>query len=207
MNNGGLKIAVVGSGVAGLSAAYLLARRHRVTLFEKNNYAGGHTHTIVLDQGPDAGTPIDTGFIVMNDRNYPLLTKLFAHLGVPLRNSDMSFGYHCEQTGLQYAGCDFNSLFAQRRNLCDPRFWRMIRDLLRFYKSARKDLHEQRLADITMGDYLRRGKYGVFFVQHHLLPMGSAIWSTSKTRMLDFPAAAFVRFFENHGLLSLNDRP
>jgi predicted NAD/FAD-binding protein len=207
MNKNGLNIAVVGAGVAGLAAAYLLARRHRVTIFEKNNYAGGHTHTIVLDKGADAGTPIDTGFIVMNDRNYPLLTKLFAQLGVSLRNSDMSFGYHCEQTGLQYAGSDLNSLFAQRRNLCDPRFWGMIRDLLRFYKSARNDLHGQRLSDITMGAYLRRGGYGAFFVQHHLLPMGSAIWSTSKTKMLEFPAAAFVRFFENHGLLALKDRP
>jgi predicted NAD/FAD-binding protein len=207
MNDRVLNVAVVGAGVAGLTAAYLLARRHRITIFEKNNYLGGHTNTIVLDSGPDAGTPVDTGFIVMNDRNYPLLTKLLARLGVATRNSDMSFGYYCERTGLQYAGSDLNSLLAQRRNLFSPRFWGMIRDIMRFYDSARRDLNAGALGDVSLGGYLLRGRYGDMFIQHHLIPMGSAIWSTSKKKMMDFPAAAFVRFFENHGLLSVKDRP
>ena len=202
-----LRIAVVGTGIAGLSAAHILNRGHDVTLFEKNDYAGGHTHTIVLPDGPDRDTPVDTGFIVMNHRNYPLLTRLFEQLGVTLRDSDMSFGYHDERSGLQYCGTDLNTMFAQRLNLLRPSFLRMIRQILRFYGRAVGDFESGRLAGLTLGDYLRAGGYGEMFVNHHILPMGSAIWSTPGAMMLEFPAASFVHFFRNHGLLSVSDRP
>ncbi|OQA24324.1 MAG: 2-enoate reductase FldZ [Verrucomicrobia bacterium ADurb.Bin345] len=202
-----LRIAVVGTGIAGLSAAHILNRGHDVTLFEKNDYAGGHTHTIVLPDGPDRDTPVDTGFIVMNHRNYPLLTRLFEQLGVTLRDSDMSFGYHDERSGLQYCGTDLNTMFAQRLNLLRPSFLRMIRQILRFYGRALGDFEAGRLAGLTLGDYLRAGGYGEMFVDHHILPMGSAIWSTPCAEMLRFPAASFVQFFRNHGLLSVSERP
>ena len=121
------RIAVVGAGAAGLTAAYILQRKHRVTLFEKNDYAGGHTHTVTIPDGPDKGTPVDTGFIVMNHRNYPLLTRLLEQLGVRLRDSEMSFSYWDELTGMQYSGGGLNGLFAQRRNLLRPAFLRMVR--------------------------------------------------------------------------------
>jgi len=202
-----LNIAVVGTGVAGLTAAWLLARRHDVTLFEKNDYPGGHTHTIVVPGGPDAGTPVDTGFIVMNHRNYPLFTRLLEQLRVPLRDSDMSFGFHDRETGLQYAGTNLNTMFAQRRNLLSPSFHRMIRDVLRFYRESPRDLNEGKLAGLTLGDYLKRGAYSAVFVHQHIIPMGAAIWSTASSRMMEFSAENFIHFFRNHGLLGIEGRP
>jgi len=202
-----LRIAVVGTGAAGLTAAWLLARRHEVTVFEKNDYAGGHVHTVVLDSGPDAGTPVDTGFIVMNHRTYPVLTRLLAVLGVSLRDSDMSFGYHDELTGLQYCGSGLNTLFAQRRNLFRPSFHGMIRDILRFNREAPQDLAAGKLAGLSLGEYLDRGGYGRAFVDDYILPMGAAIWSPPRQKMLAFPADNFIGFFANHGLLSVSDRP
>lgn len=202
-----LNVAVIGTGVSGLVAAHILNRKHNVTLFEKNNYVGGHTHTIVLEKGPDAGTPVDTGFIVMNHRNYPVLTRLFEQLGVELRDSDMSFGYHDERSGLQYCGTDLNTMFAQRLNLLRPSFYGMIRQILRFYGNAVSDLESGRLEGLTLWEYLQKGGYGEVFVDHHIVPMGSAIWSTPCDKMLEFPAASFVQFFRNHGLLSVKDRP
>ncbi len=198
-----LEIAVIGSGVAGLTAAYILNRNHNITVFEKNDYAGGHTHTIVIDKGPDKGTPVDTGFIVMNHANYPLFTKLLSQLGVGLRDSDMSFGYHCEETGLQYSSRGLGGLYAQRGNIVSPRYQRMVYDLLRFYKNARADLETGAAAKITLGEYLRERKFSDIFITHHILPMGSAIWSTPDDEMMDFPADSFFRFFNNHKLLSL----
>ena len=133
-------IAVIGSGAAGLTAAHLLQRKHRVTILEKNGRLGGHTNTLTIEDGPDAGMPVDTGFIVMNHRNYPLLTRLFEQLGVGLRNSDMSFGYHDAPSGLQYSGSGLDGLFAQRANLLKPSFIRMVRDTLRFFRTAQQDL-------------------------------------------------------------------
>lgn len=201
------RIAVVGAGAAGLVAAHLLQRRHYVTLFEKNDYAGGHTHTVTIPDGPDKGTPVDTGFIVMNHRNYPLLTRLLEQLGVPLRDSEMSFSYWDERTALQYAGGGLNELFAQRRNLLRPAFLRMVREIFRFFREAERDLAAGGLRDQTLGDYLQRGRYSDLFVRHHLIPMAAAIWSTPDGRMMDFPAESFLQFFRNHGLLTVNDRP
>ncbi len=201
------RIAVIGAGVAGLTAAHILQRRHRVTLFEKNDYAGGHTHTIVLTDGPDQGTPVDTGFIVMNHRNYPLLTRLLDQLGVPLRDSEMSFGYWDAGSNLQYSGGGLNGLFAQRRNLVRPTFLRMVRDIFRFFREAERDLAAGALRAVTLGQYLARGRYSEPFIRHHLIPMAAAIWSTPDLHMMEFPAESFVQFFHNHGLLTVNQRP
>jgi predicted NAD/FAD-binding protein len=202
-----LRIAVIGGGIAGITAAHVLQRRHRVTLFEKNDYLGGHTRTIVISGSPDAGTPVDTGFIVCNDRTYPNFLRLLAQWGVPTRPSDMSFGYCDEGTGFQYAGTDLNGLFAQRRNLANPAFWAMLRGIARFGRRATADLAAGHLAGLTLGQYLDRLGAGRRFRERYLVPMGAAIWSTPGVRMLDFPAESFVRFFGNHGLLSLKDRP
>ena len=200
-------IAVVGSGAAGLTAAWLLARRHQVTVFEREAHAGGHVNTIVLEDGPDAGTPVDTGFIVLNRRNYPLLHRLFDQLGVAVRDSDMSFGYHDESTGLQYCGSGLNGLFAQRLNLLRPSFHGFLREIFRFFREAPRDLEAGRTAGLGLGEYLKQNGYGELFIRHHLIPMGAAIWSSSPDQMMQFPADAFLRFFHNHGLLTVNDRP
>ncbi len=207
MNNGVKQIAVIGSGVAGLTATHILQRKHHVTLIEKSERIGGHTNTVRLPDGPDAGTPVDTGFIVMNHRNYPLFTKLLDQLEVDLRDSDMSFGYHDIPSGLQYCGSGLDGLFAQRKNLISPAFHRMVRDTMRFFKTADKDRLNNALADETFGDYLKRNDFGSEFIDHHIIPMGSAIWSTPCEEMMLFPAQSFLQFFHNHGLLTVNDRP
>ena len=201
------KIAVVGAGVAGLTATHLLRQKHDVTLIEKDARIGGHTNTVVIQEGADAGTPVDTGFIVMNHRNYPLLTRLFEQLGVQLRDSEMSFGYHDLPSGLQYSGSGLNGLFAQRSNLVNPAFRRMVRDVFRFFKLAEQDRGNPDLNRESLGDYLTRNAFSPEFITHHLMPMGSAIWSTPCEQMMAFPAASFFQFFHNHGLLSLKDRP
>ncbi|MCF7838372.1 MAG: FAD-dependent oxidoreductase [Candidatus Marinimicrobia bacterium] len=202
------RVAVIGAGISGLTAAYLLRARYAVTLFERNDYLGGHTRTVTLPAGaPDAGTPVDTGFIVMNHRNYPLLTRLFAELAVPLRDSDMSFGYWDQATGIQYAGGTLSGLWAEPRLLLRPAYWRMIADVMRFYKRAPGDLAAGRLRGLTLGQMIRQHGYGAWFAPHHLLPMAAAIWSTPCEGILDYPAESLVRFFANHGLLQLSDRP
>ncbi len=202
-----LDIAVIGCGVAGLTAAHVLQRRHRITIFERNDYLGGHTHTVMIPDGPDAGTPVDTGFIVFNTRTYPNFIRLLDDLGVADRASEMSFSFTCRETGLVYAGTDLNGLFAQRRNLFRPAFWGMLRGIRRFGRRAGADLAAGRLAGRTLGDYLADLGLGPAFRDDYLLPMGAAIWSTPVCDMLAFPAESFVRFFGNHGLLTLKDRP
>lgn len=202
-----LRVAVIGSGVAGLTASWLLQKRHDVVLFEKNDKLGGHTNTIVVPDGPDAGTPIDTGFIVMNDKNYPLLHKLLDQLGVAWRWSDMSFGFCCRETGLHYAGTGFNGLFAQRRNLVSPAFWSLLNELRRFCRVAREDLQAGRLGTETLEQFLARHRIGEAAVRNYIVPMGAAIWSATHRDMLGFPALTLIRFWDNHGLLSLEDRP
>lgn len=201
------KIAVVGGGVAGIAAAHLLQQRHDVTLYEKNDYVGGHTHTSVIDSGPDAGTPVDTGFIVLNDRTYPLLTRFLAALQVPIGKSDMSFSYTCKRTGLQYASRNLNTLFAQRGNLLKPGYWRFLFAIARFNASTRKGLAAGSLRGLSLGEYLRREAVLPALIESYLIPMAAAIWSTPDARMMDFPAESFFRFMENHGLLSATDQP
>jgi len=202
-----MKIAIVGSGIAGLTCAYLLARRHDITVFEADARVGGHTHTVpVTVEGRDYA--VDTGFIVFNDWTYPNFIRLLGQLGVAFKPTEMSFSVNDPDTGLEYNGNNLNSLFAQRSNLLSPGFWGMLRDILRFNKEARRDLAEQRIpADTTLDDYLQAGGYGERFILHYIVPMGAAIWSMPMAEMLNFPLQFFVRFFENHGLLSVSNRP
>lgn len=201
-----LKIAVIGTGISGMSAAWLLNQRHDVTVYERAARLGGHSNTVEVCTAAGA-IPVDTGFIVYNPLNYPNLTAMLDHLGVATKPSDMSFGVSLAGGQLEYAGGNLAGLFAQKRNLLRPRFWAMLRDLLRFYREA--PASAEALADphITLGDYLRHGGYGAAFIHDHLLPMAAAIWSAPPDTMLDYPAAAFIRFHANHGLLQVRDRP
>lgn len=202
-----MKIAIIGSGIAGLTCAYLLNRRHDVTVFEASDWVGGHTHTVrvAVDNCEYA---IDTGFIVFNDWTYPNFIRLLGQLGVTFKPTEMSFSVTDPDSGLEYNGNNLNSLFAQRSNLFSPGFWGMLRDILRFNKEAQRDLAELRIApDTTLDAYLKAGGYGERFVLHYIVPMGAAIWSMPMAQMLNFPLQFFVRFFKNHGLLSVSDRP
>lgn len=201
------KIAVIGGGVAGIVSAYLLQQKHQVTLFEQNDYLGGHTNTVEIKDGSDAGLAVDTGFIVLNNQTYPLFHQFLARLGVTTRASDMSFGFQCHRTGLVYSGNTLNGLFAQRRNLISPNFFRFLLEIGRFSKQARIDLTAGTIPPVTLGDYLQRGGFSPYMIDNYLLPMAAAIWSTPTLRAADFPAKAFLRFFSNHGLLTLHDRP
>ncbi|MCI4678356.1 FAD-dependent oxidoreductase [Rhodoblastus acidophilus] len=198
------RLAVIGAGVSGLSCAWALSCNHDVVLYEAEGRLGGHANTREVEWGGRT-IPVDTGFIVYNEPTYPNLRALFAHLGVETAPTDMSFAVSLDQGALEYAGKDLRGLFAQPSNIFSARFWSMIRDLLRFYREAPCDL--SRLGDISLDDYLARGFYGEAFIHDHLYPMAAAIWSTPAGEVGAFPAAAFIRFCENHGLLKLVGRP
>ena len=199
-----MKIAIIGSGIAGNVAAYHLSREHDITVFEASDHAGGHTHTHLIEhEGREIA--VDTGFIVCNDRNYPNFLALLAELGVELQESEMSFSVQTA-TGLEYNGTTLNSLFAQRRNLIRPAFWKMIRDIVRFNREAPRLLESSDDA-LQLGDYLDAHGYSPQFVEHYILPMGAAIWSAGTDMLRTFPARYFVRFFHNHGMLTVDDRP
>jgi predicted NAD/FAD-binding protein len=202
-----MKIAIIGSGIAGLTSAYLLNRRHDITVFEASDWIGGHTHTVDVEVNGQRYA-VDTGFIVFNDWTYPNFIRLLSQLGVGFKDTEMSFSVSDPLTGVEYNGHSLNTLFAQRRNLFSPKFIGMVRDILRFNREALQDLNNQRIAaDMTLGDYLKANAYSERFIQHYILPMGAAIWSMSLADMLGFPLQFFVRFFKNHGLLSVSDRP
>jgi len=204
--NARLRIAVVGSGISGLSAAWLLSRRHEVVLYEKARRLGGHSNTVpVRLEARDI--PVDTGFIVFNPDAYPNFVALLGALGVESQPSDMSFGVSLDQGDLEYSGDSLNTLFGQRANLLRPRFWSMLADLVRFYREAMRDastLDDERL---SLGAYLERGGYGAPFRDWHILPMAGAIWSATPSEILAYPAGSFLRFHANHGLLQLTGRP
>lgn len=201
------KIAVIGSGIAGLTAAYVLSKQHEVSLFEANNYLGGHTHTQDVKLGGKT-YPVNTGFIVFNDWTYPNFIKLMDQLGVESEASDMSFSVRCENTGLEYNGTSLNSLFAQRLNIINPKFLLMVKDILRFNKQTVSLLEEGSVDDNqTLGQFVKENGYSDYFVNYYIVPMGSAIWSASVEVMMDFPLRFFLKFFNNHGMLSVDDRP
>jgi hypothetical protein len=200
-----LRIAIVGAGVSGLVCARLLHRFHELEVFEASEWVGGHANTVRVDVAGRA-FDVDTGFVVYNERTYPLFSRLLADLGVATRPTEMSFSVHCERTGLEYSGGSLGGLFAQRRNLLRPSFLGMLRDALRFYREA-PALLEAADSKLSLGEWLAGRGYGDAFVSRHLLPMGAAIWSCEPGRIAEFPAQAFARFFSNHGLLELRDRP
>mgnify|MGYP003460974001 CR=1 FL=1 len=201
-----MKIAVVGSGIAGLSAAWLLAKTHQVTVFEAADYAGGHSNTV--DVSLDGLTaPVDTGFLVHNDRTYPNLIAIFKLLKLDTPASDMSFSVKLPHLNLEWAGASLSTLFVQKRNLIRPGFWRMIRDILNFNKRSQTLLQDMRGSGLTLGQLLQREGYSQEFRDWYLLPMGAAIWSSPMDEMADFPAETFIQFCLNHGLLQINDRP
>jgi len=201
-----MRIAIVGAGIAGLYAAWRLAAHHDVTVFEADDYAGGHTHTVDVEYG-GRSLAIDTGFIVFNDWTYPNFIAMLQELGVAWQPSNMSFSLRCESSGLEYNGTSVNSLFAQRRNLLRPSFLRMIADILRFNTSAKAWLRDTSAADVTLGEFVAAGGYSRQFVDHYIVPMGRAIWSAEASAMLGFPARFFIGFFDRHGFLNVDDRP
>ena len=200
-----MRIAIVGSGISGLSAAWLLSRQHDVVLFEANDYLGGHTDTHRVEV--DGRTlEVDTGFIVHNPGNYPLLTRLFDELGVATQPTTMGFSVQDARSGLEYNATSLDGLFCQRRNLASPRFWGMLRDLARFYRAAPALLDDDRPGP-SLGEYLDANRYGAAFRDQHLVPMASALWSSPEQSVLGFPAKYLVQFMANHHMLQLTGRP
>jgi predicted NAD/FAD-binding protein len=197
---------VIGSGISGLSCAWLLSQRHQVHLYEAEGRLGGHSHTVEASVAAGA-VPVDMGFIVYNEINYPNLTALFDHLGVATEASNMGFAVSLDEGRVEYGGDSLPALFAQWRNLASPRFWRMLVDLTRFYREAPGEAAALEADMTSLGDYLDRRGYGRAFQDDHLLPQAAAIWSTSTKAMRDYPAAAFIRFCDNHGLLKIVGRP
>jgi len=191
-----------------MAAAYFLSRKHEVHLFEKDNRLGGHTHTHLVED-PETGRtiPVDTGFIVHNDRTYPNLIRLFAELGVETQPSDMSFGVSCQKTGFEYSSRGLSGFFAQRSNMFRLSHYRFLGELLRFNRIAARLLDDAANVNVTLAEYLERERFSREFADHYLYPMSAAVWSTSPGHMRDFPAFTLIRFFENHGFLGINTHP
>ena len=199
-----MKIAIIGAGISGLTAAYRLCRWHDVTLFEANDYLGGHTNTVEVEVGGERHV-IDTGFIVFNDWTYPNFIAVLDELGVASRPTSMSFSVRCDAVNLEYNGSSLNGLFAQRRNLMRPSFYRMLADIMRFNREAVAD--DSVTDETTVGEYLARQGYSREFSENYLLPMGAAIWSCPLGTFANFPIQFIVEFYKNHGLLSVRHRP
>ena len=202
-----MKIAIIGSGISGLTAAYLLNREHDVVVYEANSELGGHTATKTIEHD-GASYNIDTGFIVFNDWTYPNFIKLLREIDVPWQDTSMGFSVFYPDGNFEYAGNNLNTLFSQRKRLFDPKHWRMITEILRFNRESLRDWQSGELdKSMTLGQYLKKNGYGETFKKHYLLAMGSAIWSASTSDMEDFPLLFFIRFFHNHGLLNVINKP
>ncbi len=200
-----MKIAVIGSGISGLSAAWLLSHRHQVTVYEADDRLGGHANTVDV-AGADGRLPIDTGFIVYNEHNYPNLTALYDHLGVRTEPTEMSFSFSKADGAYEYASAGFGGFFGQRSNLLTIGHWRVLRDLSRFFRTAQFQIAADP-GTPSLGEFLSAHNYSTAFVDRHILPMGAAIWSASRSAMLDFPARTFIDFYANHGMLQFRQRP
>ena len=200
------RIAIIGSGISGLTTAYLLHKSHEITLFEANDYIGGHTHTVKVAQG-EQSYDIDAGFIVCNDRNYPNFLKLMDKLNIAMQPTEMSFSVRNNPLGLEYNGHNLNTLFSQRRNLLRPKFYRLIRDILYFNEAAKKAIEEGIAENITLDTFVNQQSLSDIFKNNYLLPMAAAIWSCSMEQAGEFPLQFFLKFFLNHGLLDIKNRP
>ena len=200
------RIAIIGSVISGLTTAYLLHKSHEITLFEANDYIGGHTHTVKVAQG-EQSYDIDTGFIVCNDRNYPNFLKLMDKLNIAMQPTEMSFSVRNNPLGLEYNGHNLNTLFSQRRNLLRPKFYRLIRDILYFNEAAKKAIEEGVAENITLDTIVNQQSFSDIFNNNSLLPMAAAIWSCSMEQASEFPLQFFLKFFLNHGLLDIKNRP
>ena len=201
-----LRVAVIGGGIAGLSASWLLSKKCQVTLFEKASKLGGHSNTIDVQAG-DKIIPIDTGFIVFNKATYPNLVALFDYLKVRTDPSEMSFSVSMDKKRFEYSGNNLNGLFGQRRNLLNLKFWRMLMGIWKFYRTAPELILKDNSENLTLGEFLDFHNFSEEFCQNHLLPMGAAIWSASESDIREYPAVSFVKFFINHGLLNFTQRP
>ncbi|MDX1518969.1 MAG: FAD-dependent oxidoreductase [Gammaproteobacteria bacterium] len=204
--NGNRKIAIVGAGISGLTCAWLLNEKHEITLFEANNYIGGHTNTVKV---PDNGrpVPVDTGFIVFNEQNYPNLCRLFDRLGVPYQDSDMSFSVHCEESGLVYNGTSIPSLFAQKRNLLNLPFLGMLKEILHFHGKAESIINNGIDDSVTVGEFVHKQGYSDIFFKKFLVPLGASLWSSPADRFREFPVKFVLEFLRNHSMLQVNGRP
>ena len=200
-----MKIAIIGSGISGLTAAYLLHDEHELTLFEANDYIGGHTHTHELE-AEGKRWRVDTGFIVYNEKTYPNFIKLLRRLKVVSQKSTMGFSVNAPYKKLEYSGASLNALFAQRQNLFRPSFYIMIKEILRFNRVAKSKL-EGLVESMTIKEFLRQNKFSKHFIENYIIPMGAAIWSTAAEKTIEMPAVFYIRFFQNHGLLQINNRP
>ncbi len=201
------KIAIVGSGISGLTAAFLLSKKHTVHVFEKSDAIGGHTATVDVEI-KQKSYAIDTGFIVFNDRTYPNFIALLDEIGIEKQKTEMSFSVKNPATGLEYNGHNLSTLFAQKRNIINPRFWHLIKEILRFNKLCKTNYEKNDYPNgYTLGEFLALNNFSAYFSQHYILPMGAAIWSSSLASMALFPLQFFIRFFHNHGLLNVANRP
>ncbi len=201
-----VRIAVVGSGISGMSAAWLLSQRHSVDVFEAEDRLGGHTRTLDIHAGGST-FPVDTGFMVFNRRTYPNLTRFFEYLDIDAADADMSFSVQVRDEDIEWSGSNLDTVFAQRKNVTNPRFLRMLADVVKLSRSAEHLLADPKIAHMTLGEVLRREGYSDAFTDWYLIPMGDAIWSTPPGDMLDYPALTFLRFCDNHGLLHIFGKP